>query len=469
MRGSAASPWRASIRGVTHPNAAPSRTPHLPLLAALYTAQGLPFGFFTLALPVLMREAGWSLTALGFLQFLALPWVLKVLWAPVVDHHGQRRTWLLSMQLASCALAVAMALLGFTEGSVALFVAVFVFNLLAATQDVATDGLAVRLLDAQQRGLANGIQVGAYRFGMILGGGLLLWVFARTNWQVTFLGMALILALLTLPVWRMQEPAAHAPDASSDRPLDTPSAASEAGERRSEASVAALLSASPPAAGQATTEPSADRPRGARLALLWWHRALRPGVLALAGLIFCFRFGDQMAAGLITPFLLDQGLSKSDLALLKGAVGSGTSLLGAALGGWLMLRVGRRTALLGCGLLQAAVYGLYVAAALGGGGVALLVMATVAEGVIGTMATVALYSLMMDSADPAHPGTDYTLLGSVGVSLATVGGIAGGLVGDHLGYATAFAAGAVVSVIGLVALVRWLDAHPFNQRVRQAW
>lgn len=409
----------------------PLRTPHLPLLAALYTAQGLPFGFFTLALPVLMREAGWSLTALGFLQFLAAPWVLKMLWAPIVDHHGQRRTWLLSMQLASCALAVAMALLGFTEGSIALFVAVFVFNLLAATQDVATDGLAVRLLNAQQRGLANGIQVGAYRFGMILGGGVLLWVFARTNWQVAFFGMALMLALLTLPVWRMQEPPPHVPDADQ--------AAAHEG------------------------------PTGRQLALLWWHRAMRPGVLALAGLIFCFRFGDQMAAGLITPFLLDQGLSKADLAVLKGAVGSGTSLLGAAIGGWLMLRVGRRAALLGCGFMQAAVYGLYVAAAMGLGGVPLLWLATVAEGVIGTMATVALYSLMMDSADPAHPGTDYTLMGSVGVSLATVGGIAGGVVGDHLGYASAFASGAVVSVIGLIALVRWLDAHPFNLRVRQAW
>ena len=409
----------------------PLRTPHLPLLAALYTAQGLPFGFFTLALPVLMREAGWSLTALGFLQFLAAPWVLKMLWAPVVDHHGQRRTWLLSMQLASCALAVAMALLGFTEGSIALFVAVFVFNLLAATQDVATDGLAVRLLNAQQRGVANGIQVGAYRFGMILGGGVLLWVFAHTSWQVAFFGMALMLALLTLPVWRMQEPPPHVPDADA--------------------------------------APASESPTGRHLALLWWHRAMRPGVLALAGLIFCFRFGDQMAAGLITPFLLDQGLSKADLAVLKGAVGSGTSLLGAAIGGWLMLRVGRRAALLGCGFMQAAVYGLYVAAAMGLGGVPLLWLATIAEGVIGTMATVALYSLMMDSADPAHPGTDYTLMGSVGVSLATVGGIAGGLVGDHLGYASAFASGAVVSVIGLIALVRWLDAHPFNLRVRQAW
>ena len=431
------------------------RTPHLPLLAALYTAQGLPYGFFTLALPVLMREAGWSLTALGFLQFLAAPWVLKMLWAPLVDHHGTRRAWLLSMQLSSCALALAMAAMGFHEGSIGLFVAVFAFNLLAATQDVATDGLAVRLLDAQQRGLANGIQVGAYRFGMVLGGGLLLWLFARTSWSVTFLAMAALLALFTLPVWRMAEPP---PSPPSPDPTEGPHPHPHVHPH----APAALLSAEPVTA-------TAPPPRGLALALLWWHRALRPGVLPLAGLIFCFRFGDQMASGLITPFLLDHGVDKPTLALMKGAVGSGTSLAGAALGGWLMLRMGRRQALLGSGLAQVGVFGLYALAATGWGGMPLLWVATVAEGVIGTVATVALFSLMMDAADPAHAGTDYTLLGSVGFSLATLGGIAGGMVGDTLGYTAAFVAGGLLSGAGVVALVRWLDVHPLNARVHAAW
>jgi len=429
------------------------RTPHLPLLAALYTAQGLPYGFFTLALPVLMREAGWSLTALGFLQFLAAPWVLKMLWAPVVDHHGTRRVWLLSMQLGSCALALAMAALGFHEGSIGLFVAVFAFNLLAATQDVATDGLAVRLLDAQQRGLANGIQVGAYRFGMVLGGGLLLWLFSRTSWSVTFLAMAALLALLTWPVWRMAEPPPASSPAEAHDPTDP---------HAHPPTQATLLRA-------ADDAPQASAPRGMSLALLWLHRALRPGVLPLAGLIFCFRFGDQMASGLITPFLLDQGVDKATLALMKGAVGSGTSLAGAALGGWLMLRMGRRQALLGSGLAQVGVFGLYALAASGWGGMPLLWAATLAEGVIGTVATVALFSLMMDAADPAHAGTDYTLLGALGFSLATLGGIAGGMVGDALGYAAAFVAGGLLSGAGVVALVRWLDAHPLNVRVHEAW
>jgi PAT family beta-lactamase induction signal transducer AmpG len=447
----------------------PLRTPQLPLLAALYTAQGLPFGFFTLALPVLMREAGWSLTALGFLQFLGAPWALKMLWAPAVDHHGTRRAWLLSMQLGSCALALGMAAMGFHEGSVALFAAVFLFNLLAATQDVATDGLAVRLLNAQQRGLANGIQVGAYRFGMVLGGGLLLWLFARTNWGITFLAMAAILAVLTLPVWRMREPAPLSPE-----PLPTPLSDPEPESNpQPETTTAATPTPAEPKAPatllRANGATAVAKPRGRALWLGWWHRALRPGVLALAGWIFAFRFGDQMASGLITPFLLDHGVDKATLALMKGAVGSGTSLGGAVLGGWLLLRVGRRSALLGSGLAQVGVFGLYAVAATGWGGMPMLWAVTIAEGIIGTVATVALFSLMMDAADPAHAGTDYTLLASVGFALATLGGIAGGMVGDAAGYTTAFLAGGLVSGAGVVALVSWLDTHPFNQRVCEAW
>src|SRR3546814_12094455 len=63
------------------------------------------------------------------------------------------------------------------------FVALVIFNLLAATQDIATDGLAVHLLQGRDRGLANGIQVGGYRLGMVLGGGLLLWIYSLTGWR----------------------------------------------------------------------------------------------------------------------------------------------------------------------------------------------------------------------------------------------------------------------------------------------
>lgn len=411
------------------------RARQLVLLGGLYAAQGLPFGFFSLALPVLLREQGWTLTAISFLQFLALPWGIKFLWAPVVDRHGSRRTWLLSLQGAAIAMALLLSEMHFSLDSVLLFVAVFLFNLIAATQDVVTDGLAVRLLNAQERGLANGLQVGAYRLGMILGGGLLLWVFAQMGWRVMFLGMAGMLVLTTLPVLWMREPRV---------PHDEPPAV---------------------VAAQAASQ----RSSGWRLAMAWLHRALTPGMLVLAGLIFCYRFGDQMVSSLLIPFIRDQGMDKETIAVMKGTVGSATSLLGAAVGGWLTFRAGRRQALLWSGLAQAAGFGLYIAAAMGLGGIELLWAATVVEGVVGTMASVALFALMMDASDPAHAGTDYTLLASVVVAVSSLGGLAGGFLGDRLGYTATFCIGTALAAAGCIFLVGWLDRRPTHGRVAQAW
>lgn len=398
---------------------------HLALLMGLYTAQGLPFGFFSLALPVLLRDAGWSLTAIGFLQFLALPWAIKFLWAPALDHHGTRKGWLLFFQCAACLMALLLAMLDLHAGSITLFAAVFLFNLIAASQDVVTDGLAVRLLSAKERGLANAIQVGAYRFGMILGGGFLLWLFARTNWQVMFLCMAALLALTVLPVLTLREPARH--------------------------------------------EPKGGRPAGMALALAWLHRIMAPGMLAFAGLIFCYRFGDQLLNSLLPPFLLDHGVSKGTIALMKGAVGSATSLLGASIGGWLTFRLGRRKALLISGLSQAGGFGLYVAVAYGLGGEGLLWTATILEGIVGTMATVALFTLMMDAADPDHAGTDYTLLASVVVVVSSLGSMAGGVLGDRLGYGPTFLIATALAALGCLFVVAWLDRHATHARMAEAW
>jgi MFS family permease len=401
-----------------------SRTYKITLLIALYMAQGLPFGFFTLALPVLLREAGYSLTQISALSLVSLPWILKFFWAPFLDHTGTRRGWLLGFQLASIAGALLLTQADPSHGLMVLIVAAFAFNLIAASQDVITDGLAVRMLDTKERGLANAIQVGAYRFGMILGGGLLLSVFARTSWRVTFLCMAGLLALTTLPTFLFKE-----------------------------------------------TTNTADGPKysAGELLIGWLRRLMQPGILRFALIIFLFRYGDQMVATLLGPFLIDQGMDKEAIALMKGTVGSATSLFGAVIGGWLAFSAGRRTAVLASGVAQAASYTLYIVAAMGIGGVSLLWVATICEGVIGTMATVALFTLMMDASDPEHAGTDYTLFASLVVVMGPVGNLSGAFIADKLGYAPTFALGSILALAGTLIVVRMLDQKPVPARIEQVW
>lgn len=409
------------------------RLPHGPLLAGLYAAQGLPFGFFTLALPVLLREQGWSLKALSLLQFLALPWALKFLWAPWLDAHGHSRRWLLGLQGAATVLALAMAVWQPGADSLALLAVVLLFNLLAASQDVVTDALAVRLLDGPQRGLANALQVGAYRVGMILGGGGLMWLYARHGSGWMYAAMAGALALTLWPVWRLP--------------------ARDAGPARPE-----LFA--PPAPAAAT---------GPALWLGWWHRLCTPQLRALALLIVAYRLGDQMVGSLVMPFMADLKVPKDTIALIKGVVGSGTSLLGAALGGWCMWRLGRRATLWWTGLVQALSFSLYVGLAAGWGDLSWLWAVTVLEGVAGTMATVALFALMMDVCEPAHAGTDFTVLASVNVLVSGLAGALAGVLGDALGYTATFTLGMGLAVLGVWVLVVWVDRHPPHPRVHLAW
>ncbi len=394
------------------------------LLTALYVAQGLPYGFFTQALPVLLRDAGLSLKAISATSLLFLPWALKFLWAPFVDHYGTRKQWLLPLQLSAVAGAIVLTQVDLSRGYLVVLAAAFVFNLLAACQDVATDGLAVRILDTRERGVANGIQVGAYRIGMILGGGLLLWIFARTDWATMFACMAVLLALTVLPVLTLREP---------------------------------------PRPASAMATPAATVAAG------WLHRLRVPGMGAFIALICFYKFGDSMVAALIGPFMRDAGLSKETIALMKGTVGSLASLGGAALGGWFAFRAGRRGALLACGLMQTASLLFYVAAAYGIGGIAMFWAGSVAEHLFGSMATVALFTLMMDASDPEHAGTDYTLLACAIVVAMGLANFTGATIADAAGYAPTFMAGFVLSGVGCLVLVHSLDRRRGPGRLQPVW
>jgi MFS family permease len=393
------------------------------LLGSLYLAQGLPFGFFTQALPVLLRDAGYSLVQISASGLLFLPWALKFAWAPLVDRHGTRRQWLVALQLASAATAAAMATLDLSSTMTWLFVGITISNLLAATQDIATDGLAINLLGPAERGIGNGLQVGAYRLGMVIGGGALLALFAVSGWRSMFLVMAGLLALLVVPTLLVRDPTS-APGTALVRP--------HAG---AQVQVTALYSS------------------GGHDGTGWLARLLQPGMLAFAVLLVVFKLGDSMGSGFIGPYLRDTGLTLSEIALLKGTVASLVVLVGAAVGAWLTWRLRRRTAILAAGVLQAAAMGFFVIASVGIGGLPMVVAACVAEAGFGGIANVVLFTLMMDASDEEHAGTDYSLLACALVGAQGLAAVSGGVVGDLLGWPALFTTAFVVASLGAVAMV----------------
>ena len=390
----------------------------LLLLGSLYVAQGLPYGFFTVALPVLLREQGMSLPLIGLAHLLSLPWALKLLWAPHVDavhapRLGRRRAMIVPLQLASCGVLAALALAATPGAMWPLAVAVLLINLCAATQDIATDGLAVEVLDVHERGLGNGLQVGGYRTGMILGGGLMLVVFDRAGWTAAFLAMSALLLAATVPILVHREP---------PRPAPVP-------------------------AGALGT-------LGAALA--------RPGFGRWLAVISTFKVGEWAASAMLKPYLADQKQSVGDIGVMLGFVGFGSALLGAVLGGLWTPGLGRRRALLAFGTLQtlalAAIAALVLAVP--HPSVPMLYAISCVEHVTSAMATTALFTAMMDSCRSDHAGTDYTIQASAVVISGSAGALLSGVSAGAIGYGPHFLVSAGLSSVGVLAVLAYRPSDP---------
>ncbi|MBU1510288.1 MFS transporter, partial [Myxococcota bacterium] len=145
------------------------------LFTALYLVQGLPFGFFLFTYPLILRAQGLSLTKITFLSVVNLPWLVKFLWAPLVDRYfwprlGRRTSWILPMQLGLAASLALTGLFAMDLGINGLILCLLVVNFFAATQDIAVDGLAVDQLTPAERGHGNAIQSASYKIGMLGGG-----------------------------------------------------------------------------------------------------------------------------------------------------------------------------------------------------------------------------------------------------------------------------------------------------------
>ena len=162
------------------------------LLASLYFAQGLPFGFQSNALPLYLTELGLTMTEVSLARALAIPWALKMLWAPLVDRYasarlGRRKSWIIPMQLLLAGACVVASLFPLSRETLTPFlICVLMMNLFAATQDIAVDGLAVDLLEPRELGGGNAAQVVGYKIGILTGGGLLVGLFAKGNWSSCF-------------------------------------------------------------------------------------------------------------------------------------------------------------------------------------------------------------------------------------------------------------------------------------------
>jgi MFS family permease len=169
------------------------------LFGWLNLALTAPGVYLWLGLPLVLRQHGWSGTAIGLFQLASLPTVFKFLFAMPLDRLGPRRGayrgWTVGLLLAYAAILCALGWRELLDERWTLFALAAAAALAGTWADVPVNALAIRILPASGRAWAGGIRSMALCLGAIAGGGFMLLAQSRWGWQAPFLIMAGALAL----------------------------------------------------------------------------------------------------------------------------------------------------------------------------------------------------------------------------------------------------------------------------------
>ncbi len=277
-------------------------------IPTLYFAEGVPYILINAVSVIVYKRMGIDNATIAFwTSFLYLPWVIKMFWGPMVDTHSTKRTWILGTQFAMTVflglVAAAMHLPAFFVVSlIAFFAAAFV----SATHDIAADGFYLLALNKDDQSLFVGIRSTFYRFAMIFGQGLIVWLAGRLevstgnipgSWTIAFAIAATLFGVIFI-YHRFMLPY--------------------------------------PVSDHATT--GTGRPGSAFVDVFSsYFRQKHIGIIL--AFILLYRFGEAFLVKLASPFFLDSrdvgglGLTTSEVGIVYGTIGLACLLAGGITGG----------------------------------------------------------------------------------------------------------------------------------------
>ena len=422
------------------------------IILILGFSSGLPLLLVFSTLSVWLKMEGVSLTAIGLFSLVRTPYTFKFLWAPVVDRLslpvltgllGRRRGWAILTQTALMASIFAMASTNPSEspGLTALFALLVAFS--SASQDIVIDAYRVEVLDENEQGAGAGAIVLGYRMGMLTAGAGALWLAAAVTWIQAYalMGGLVVVGMVTIllarePVLGLSLEGALAKDERI------------AGHR---------------ASGWA--------PWLARL-LAWFYEAViapfrdfmgHSGWAAIVLFIALYKLGESYLGVMANPFYVETGFTTIEIANVSKVFGLGAIITGGLIGGVMVNRIGIMRSLLNCGVLQIAGTLMFVAQALVGANVPMLMVTIAAENITSGMATTAFVAYLSSLCNQAYTATQYALLSSFMAFTRDVLSASAGWVAEWLGWIGFFLFSAAAAVPGLAVLLWLMRRYPAEE------
>ncbi|MDO8422327.1 MAG: AmpG family muropeptide MFS transporter [Parvibaculum sp.] len=409
----------------------------LVIILLLGFSSGLPLALTGSTLALWMRDEGVDLKTIGLFALVGLPYSIKFLWAPFVDHLripyltrllGRRRSWLVLTQLA---LAMAVFSMGLVDPKLTPYLmalAAVVVAFISATQDIVIDAFRIESLPEEEQAAAMANFVAAYRVAMLVatGGavGLVSWVQAsganaEAAWSYGYAGMAALVGIGLIASFLAKEP--------DVQPSET-----------------------------AESESFIIRFRHAVIDPFLEFARRRQWFVILVFIIF-FKLGDAYAGHLLGPFAIDLGFEKSVYAGISSSVGLIAALCGGYLGGWLVNAVGQTRGLWIGGIMQMLSNLVFCWLAFVGPVPSALAVAVGIESFTGGIGTVVFVGWISSLCRiRSFTATQFALLSALSSFGRTFLSASGGQVAEVVGWVFFFGVSTLVALPGL-ALLWWLS------------
>ncbi len=278
---------------------------------------GLPLFYIYQLVPAWLRSENVDLKTIGLFALVGIPYNWKVLWSPLMDYMklpflGLRRGWMLITQVACMLTMFSMAFLNpeINVGLIAYAAAALAF--FSASQDIVLDAYRRELLEDRELGLGNSMYMSGYRAAGFIPGGLGLILAGYLPWSSVhfIIGLFMFIGIIkTLLIHEVSVP-----------------------DRKT-------LSLR-----QSVVEPLKE---------LFGRKGVRSALLFLS-FLFLYKFGDNLATALSTPFYLDVGFSTVTIGSTVKLVSFWSMLVGSFVGGAMIFKLGINKCLWIFGVVQMA-------------------------------------------------------------------------------------------------------------------
>jgi len=175
--------------------------------------------------------------------------------------------------------------------------------------------------------------------------------------------------------------------------------------------------------------------------------------LLLLGLVATYRMSDTVMGVMANVFYIDQGFSKDQIAGVSKVFGLIMTLLGAGMGGLLIVRFGIMPILLIGGIASAATNLMFVILAGMGADLNMLIVTISCDNFSAGLATAAFVAYLSSLTNLQFSATQYALLSSIMLLLPRlIGGYSGVLV-DKYGYEQFFLISAGLGVPTVILII----------------